>query len=266
MKLAVCGKGGSGKSTITALLARSFSKRGFQVLVIDSDESNSGLYRKLGMKSSPIPIMDMIGGRKGFKEKKSAKIAVGSGAASQDLLVDESLSISDIAPEHIASRNGISLVIVGKIEQAMEGCACPMGVVNREFLHKLNLNSNQIVIVDTEAGLEHFGRGLETTIDGMVIVVDPSFESIDYAEKAFSLAKASGIDNIWVIINKANSDKTVEKLQSLLDSRNIPLTDHIDFDDNIFETELEGQSLVDAAPIYDLDKVIDLIIKAGTKG
>lgn len=263
MKLAVCGKGGSGKSTVTALLARSLSFKGFKVLVIDSDESNSGLYRKLGMPLSPIPIMDMIGGRKGFKEKKSAKITVGSTTESQDLLTDDAISMNDILKEHIASREGISLIIVGKIEQAMEGCACPMGVVNREFLHKLSLASNEIVIVDTEAGLEHFGRGLETTLDGIIIIVDPSFESIDYAEKAYNLTRQTGINNIWIIINKANSPETVEKLSKLLAERKIPLTTHIGFDDNIFETELEGKSLVDAQLENHLGKIVDMIIKTG---
>jgi CO dehydrogenase maturation factor len=263
LKLAVCGKGGSGKSTITALLARSFSLKGYTVLVIDSDESNSGLYRKLGMISSPIPIMDMIGGRKGFKEKKSSKFTVGGSSESQDLLPDESIMINEISPEHITSRDGISLIIVGKIEQAMEGCACPMGVMNREFLHKLSLSPNEIVIVDTEAGLEHFGRGLETTLGGIIIIIDPSYESIDYAEKAFNLTRETGINNIWTIINKSNSPETVEKLSKLLSDRKIPLTTSLNFDNNIFETELDGKSLVDASLDNHLEKLVDLIIKTG---
>jgi CO dehydrogenase maturation factor len=263
LKLAVCGKGGSGKSTVTALLARSFSLNGYNVLVIDSDESNSGLYRKLGMKSSPVPIMDMIGGRKGFKEKKSSRITVGGSSETQDLLADESMTINEIASEHIASRDGISLIIIGKIEQAMEGCACPMGVMNREFLHKLTLSPNEIVIVDTEAGLEHFGRGLETTLDGIIIIVDPSYESIDYAQKAYNLTRETGINNIWTVINKANSPETVEKLSKLLDDRKIPLTSNISFDNGIFETELDGKSLVDASLNNHIEKLVDLIIKAG---
>ena len=261
MKLAVCGKGGSGKSTITALLARSFSSKGYKVLVIDSDESNSGLYRKLGLLSAPVPIMDLVGGRKGFKERKSTKIPVGGSAESQDLLSDQSIIINDISSQHIASRDGISLIIVGKIEQAMEGCACPMGVVNREFLHKLSLASDEIVIVDTEAGLEHFGRGLETTLNGIIIIIDPSFESIDYAQKAYNLTMETGINNIWTIINKTNSQEILEKLSKLLADRNIPLTTHINFDDKIFETELEGKSLVDAPLDNHLGKLVELIVK-----
>jgi CO dehydrogenase maturation factor len=261
LKIAICGKGGSGKSTITALLARAFNSIDYQVLIVDSDESNSGLFRKLGMKSPPIPIMDMIGGRQGFKNKKSAKLVIGDSAKNQDLLDDKSFAISDIPAKNITSNNGISLIIVGKIEQAMEGCACPMGVVNREFLHKLHLTNHQIAIVDTEAGLEHFGRGLETTLDGTVIVVDPSYESIDYAEKALKLTRASGIGNTWVIINKVNSENVKQRLKELLDKRGIPLTATIDYNDKIFETELAGRSLVDSTTNVDLQKIIKLIIE-----
>ncbi|KPJ51676.1 MAG: ATP-binding protein, partial [Dehalococcoidia bacterium DG_18] len=51
MKIAVCGKGGSGKSAIVTLLAKGLREKGYKVLVVDSDESNSGLYRMLGFDS-----------------------------------------------------------------------------------------------------------------------------------------------------------------------------------------------------------------------
>ena len=57
MKLSVCGKGGSGKSTIVALIANEMQQRGRQVLVVDSDESNPGLYRMLGLDKRPVPLI-----------------------------------------------------------------------------------------------------------------------------------------------------------------------------------------------------------------
>ena len=61
-------------------------------------------------------------------------------------------------------KDGIRLVAIGKILQSLEGCACPMGVLSREFLKKLRLKDKEITIVDMEAGVEHFGRGVETSI------------------------------------------------------------------------------------------------------
>ena len=64
MKISVCGKGGSGKSTIVALLAAEAHSRGYRVLVVDSDESNSGLFRILGFNEPPVPLMELVGGKK----------------------------------------------------------------------------------------------------------------------------------------------------------------------------------------------------------
>jgi CO dehydrogenase maturation factor len=63
-KIAICGKGGSGKSTVVALLAGGLRDRGYRVLVIDSDESNPGLYRVLGLEKRPEPLLELVGGKK----------------------------------------------------------------------------------------------------------------------------------------------------------------------------------------------------------
>jgi CO dehydrogenase maturation factor len=69
IKISVCGKGGSGKSTLVSLLAKAAQTRGFKTLVVDSDESNSGLYRTLGLDKPPIPLMALVSGKEGIKEK-----------------------------------------------------------------------------------------------------------------------------------------------------------------------------------------------------
>jgi len=70
MKIAVCGKGGSGKSTISALLAKEMAKTK-NVLVLDIDESNYGLHSQLGL-AAPRDLMEYFGGKTGFKEKQRA--------------------------------------------------------------------------------------------------------------------------------------------------------------------------------------------------
>ena len=68
MKISVCGKGGSGKSTIVTLLANQARKKGYRVLVVDSDESNSGLFRTFGFDQPPVPLMELVGGKKRSKK------------------------------------------------------------------------------------------------------------------------------------------------------------------------------------------------------
>lgn len=69
IKISICGKGGSGKSTLTSVLAIAAQDRELKTLVIDSDESNAELYRMLGFPEPPTPLMALVGGRDGIKEK-----------------------------------------------------------------------------------------------------------------------------------------------------------------------------------------------------
>jgi len=73
MKISVCGKGGSGKSTLVGLLANAAQDRGLTTLVVDSDESNSGLFRMLGFNEPPVPLMQLVGGKEGIKETSTGK-------------------------------------------------------------------------------------------------------------------------------------------------------------------------------------------------
>jgi len=173
MKISVCGKGGSGKSVLTSLLANQAISRGLGVLVVDSDESNSGLSKMLGFEKAPVPLMELVGGKKKLKEKMSHPT----------ILAESHFSIKEIPSRHLIKRNGLALVSIGKILQALEGCACPMGVLSREFLKKLRLGEKEIAIIDMEAGVEHFGRGIDEGIDRALLVVEPSFESVTMAEK-----------------------------------------------------------------------------------
>lgn len=232
VKISVCGKGGSGKSTVVGILAYAALDRGLRPVVIDSDESNSGLYRLLGMESPPVALMEMVGGKQHLKET--------IGKAS--VLAEPRISTDLIPPEFRVQSNGLSLISIGKIHQAMEGCACPMGVLSREFLTKLELGSKEIALVDMEAGIEHLGRGIDCDLDYLVLVVDPSFESILLAEKVKEIVRGLNIAH-GAVINKAATSETVRKLTAMLEQRGVEIIGSIPNDDAIFEAGLSGDPL-----------------------
>ena len=269
-KLAVCGKGGSGKSTIVTLLAHGMRRKGYSVLVVDSDESNSGLYRMLGFDTAPRPLMDLIGGKKGIKQKMASKFSAGESEAQMTVLEHDEIRVAEIPPEHMSSRDGIALVSVGKIIQSLEGCACPMGVLSREFLKKLRLKDKEIMIVDMEAGVEHFGRGVETSIEAVLIVVEPSFESLELAQRMNGLAASIGIENTWAILNKITSQELASRLKAELSKRNISVTGCIRYDVEIFEACLEGRPVYSRGAAEDIEKLSDILLEEksflGTKG
>jgi len=270
MKISVCGKGGSGKSSIVALLANGMHNRGYRVLVVDSDESNSGLYRMLGFDRAPSPLMDLIGGKKNVQRKMTSKFPSGQSEPQMTVLAQDEIWVADIPPQHILSRDGIALVSVGKILQSLEGCACPMGVLSREFLKKLRLEDKEITIVDMEAGVEHFGRGVETSIDSVLIVVEPSFESLELAQKVNSLAAGIGIHNTWAILNKITSEELALRLETELGKRNIAVTGCIHHDAEIYEACLEGRPVYGRGAAEDVEKLLDILLEEksslGAKG
>jgi CO dehydrogenase maturation factor len=254
MKISVCGKGGSGKSTIVALLANEARLRGYRVLVVDSDESNSGLFSMLGFDYPPVPLMELVGGKKSLQQKMGRP----------SVLAESYIVLEDLPPQHLVQRDGLMLVGIGKILQSLEGCACPMGVLSREFLKKLTLEPNELAIVDMEAGVEHFGRGVETSIDSVLIVVEPPLESINVGQKIHNLASGIGVKNIWAILNKVPSDEIATRLRMELQERQIEVVGCIYFDANIFRSSLEGRMPAKGVAVREIKDVLDRILsKAG---
>jgi len=239
-KIAVCGKGGSGKSTIVALLTRAFCERGRRVLVVDSDESNAGLYRMLGFAQPPAPLLDLAGGKKQVQKVMRSSFSSGDQEPYISVLQRERIRTEDIPAPHILRSDRLALVAVGKIHQALEGCACPMGVLSREFLKRLELDEDELAIVDMEAGVEHFGRGVETSLDVVVAVVEPSLESVLLAARIKELADGSGARFAGALMNKVPDNAIRAQLGSELEVRQLPLLGVLKYHPGIAAASLAG--------------------------
>jgi CO dehydrogenase maturation factor len=203
----------------------------------------------LGLKQPPTPLMELIGGKRSLKAKMGQP----------SILVESQIPLEQIPHQHIVRQNSLLLVNIGKILQSLEGCACPMGVLSREFLRKLRLAENEIAIVDMEAGVEHFGRGIDTSIDRVLIVVEPSFESISLAEMIKSLA--AGIEkNIWAVLNKITSEDVAAKLKIELEKRGINPIGVLPYDPAVFEACLEGRALGKGTAANQAGKILDALL------
>ena len=257
-KIAVCGKGGSGKSVIVRLLADGLRARGLRVLVVDSDESNTGLHRMLGFDSPPSPLIGLLGGKQKLEEEIEARIRAGESEMSLELIREE-MPVAKIPPEYIFETDGIKLVNIGKILMALEGCACPMGIVSRSFLKKLRLEADEIAVVDLEAGVEHFGRGVETSVDCVLVVVEPSIDSLEVAEKISELATQIEIADVWAVLNKITSEEIAARLTDYLNKRDISVIGTIHQDPEIFLSCLEGHPVRGRVAAEDVDKIVDFL-------
>jgi CO dehydrogenase maturation factor len=205
MKILVCGKGGCGKSTVVALLAKEMAARKNKVLVIDSDESNIGLHSRLGMQK-PGDFMNYFGGKKLLFEKTKE--------------MKNRWTLDDLPRDYLTEKGNIQLLSMGKIYHFGEGCACPINALSSKFLEVLDLRDGEFLIVDTDAGIEHFGRGVETGVDILFVIIDPSRESILLAKKISELGQQ--VDKpVYYILNRIGNQETKEFLLNSVDREKV---------------------------------------------
>ncbi|MDH7576841.1 MAG: nitrogenase reductase [Bacillota bacterium] len=249
--LLVGGRGGSGKSTLVALLARRLGEKR-KVLVVDSDESNLGLGAMLGVEPPGKTLMDYLGGKPVVREKLMAMLK-GEGSERVELFT-EKLALDGLPSECVRWDGSLAFMQVGKIEHSMEGCACPMGAVARAFLNHLVTGDEQWVIVDTEAGVEHFGRGVLEGVDAVLMVVDPSHESVILGEKAARLAREAKKD-FGVVLNKVD-EKTEPVLREMLAAKGIAAIGVLPYFPAIAQASLLGCLLEAGAMREEVDDLV----------
>lgn len=239
MKIAVCGKGGAGKSTVSALIARGLVEKGYRVLLIDADESNFGLHRLLGVEQ-PVDLMESMGGKSGLK--KNMGLAFREKQPVEYL--SKELASADIANECIAESDGVRLVVMGKIHDPGEGCACPIGVLSKNFLINLRLADDEAVVIDTEAGTEHFGRGLDACCDLILGVVDPTYESFQLGKKMSDMA-GKLFKKFFLVENKV-SEQSREIMAQNVDRKKVAVS--IPEDQTLFMDSLKGRKISASIP------------------
>ncbi|MEN4018264.1 MAG: nitrogenase reductase [Methanobacterium sp.] len=250
-KLIISGRGGSGKSTLVTLLAHRLGEKG-KVLVIDEDESNLGLGMMLGIEPPEKTLMDYLGGKPVVMEKLMAMIK--DEGSEQVEFFTQKTDLNSLSPEFVRWNGSVALMQIGKIEHTMEGCACPMGAVARDFLNHLTVEEDQWVLVDTEAGVEHFGRGIVEGADIVVMIVDPSNDAVLLTEKAAKLTGEAGKD-FGVILNKID-EKTKPILKEMLTAKGIAIKGILPYSPVIAQINLQGESLEAYTIWEELDELI----------
>ncbi|ASJ02006.1 carbon monoxide dehydrogenase [Thermococcus profundus] len=212
-RVVITGKGGVGKTTTTALLARLLARDGYRVLAVDEDPQMN-LAHALGVpKEVRDKIVPLNRNLDYIEEKTGARPGTNWG-----LYFSLTPDVRDVVERFgVIGPDGVMLLVMGSVVQAAAGCLCPENALLDAVVKYINLRKGEIILMDTQAGLEHFGRALARGFKQAVVLTEPTYNSVQVAVDAAKLARQLGIPYVHLVINKVKKEKHVEKVERILD-------------------------------------------------
>ncbi len=236
MKIAVTGKGGVGKTTLSSTLSCIFSKK-YKVFAIDADP-DMNLASSLGIHDKITPISKM---RDLIKDRTGAEPGSSFGE-----VFKMNPKISDL-PETLAINYGpdgnLKILVMGTVDKGGDGCVCPASVLLKALLRHMILKKDEIVILDMEAGIEHLGRKTAESVDMMIVVVEPGLKSLETAQRIKKLGNDIGVQNIVAVINKVSSMEEEEFVKKKLKELDVDILGSIPRDSAVINADMEGQPI-----------------------
>lgn len=240
MKIAISGKGGVGKTTLSALLAQSFADDGQQVLAVDADPAPClaealGFPAELRSQLHPISEMDEL-----IEERTGAKPGTTGGFFTLNPRVDD-------IPERFSVRHrGVQLLEMGAVDMGGAGCICPESAMLKTLFTHLMFRQDDVLILDMYAGVEHLGRATVDFVDALIIVVEPTRRSLGTAVQIKKLAQDIGLNRIFLVGNKVRDREDQRFLEgNWLD---IPLIGTLAEDTAVQEADRLGVAVYDHVP------------------
>ena len=238
MKVAITGKGGVGKTTLSSTLARLYAAEGRTVLAADVDpDANLGL--ALGLSQEEVDEIIPISKMRTLVEERT-------GANEANRFFKLNPYVADIPEKFSKDVNGVKLLVMGTVDVGGSGCVCPEHVMLKAVLSNLSFRKDDVVVMDMEAGLEHLGRGTASNMDQFIVVIEPGSRSVQTYHNVKRLASDLGVQKVRVVANKIRDEKDEEFIRSV-----IPAEDFLGFmhyNPEIMDADRQGKSPYDFCP------------------
>lgn len=233
MKIAIAGKGGVGKTTLTALLAGHLAEQGRPVIAVDADPV-ANLAAALGVSGGHAitPIAEMA---ELIEERTGSKKGYGQ-------FFQLNPRVDDLPERFCRTVGGIRLLVLGGVTSGGSGCFCPESAILKALVTHLLLRHDEVVLLDMEAGIEHLGRATAGAVSAMIAVVEPGMRSVHAAHTIHRLASEIGVSRVSAVINRARPETDVEAITAALSP--LPVVATLPYDADIARADMQAQ------PVY----------------
>ncbi len=251
MKVAITGKGGVGKTTLSSTLARLYADEGRTVLAADVDpDANLGL--ALGLTQEEVDQIVPISKMRTLVEERT-------GATASNKFFKLNPQVSDIPDTFSKDINGVKLLVMGTVDVGGSGCVCPEHVMLKSILSAMTYRKDDVVIMDMEAGLEHLGRGTAANMDQFIVVIEPGSRSVQTYRNVKRLASDLGVKQVRVVANKIRDESDEEFIRSAIPAED--LLGFIHYNSEIIDADRQGKSPYDFSPsaIEEIRKIKEIL-------
>jgi CO dehydrogenase maturation factor len=281
-RVGVIGRGGSGKSTLVALLSGNLARRGYQVVVLDADSTNEGLHRAMGIDEPPRPLLEYFGG------STFSGGAVTCPVDDPTPLRAATVDLAELPDDYTRrSPHGVWLLVAGKLAQLGAGAGCdgPIAKIARD-LEVLTPSDRQVVFIDLKAGFEDSARGVLVRLDSVICVVDPTIVAVRMAVSLTHLVREirggalpatrhladrrlvalanrlysqARVRDVFVVLNKIGDADTEGVLRRALAEDRVSVTGVLHEDPGLTRAWLMGEALDGRALAPDIGRIVDRI-------
>ena len=251
MKLAITGKGGVGKTTLSSTLARLYADEGRTVLAADVDpDANLGL--ALGLSQEEVDQIVPISKMRTLVEERT-------GATAANKFFKLNPYVADIPDTFSKDINGVKLLVMGTVDVGGSGCVCPEHVMLKSILSSLTYRKGDVVIMDMEAGLEHLGRGTAMNMDQFIVVIEPGARSVQTYHNVKRLASDLGVKRVRVVANKVRDERDEEFVKKSIPAED--LLGIVHYNTEVIDADRNGESPYDYSPtaIEEIRKIKEIL-------
>jgi len=239
MRIAVAGKGGAGKTTAAATLARVLARRGYRVNALD-DDPNPNLALALGVSAEQAAALGRLPDE-ALEERSDAR---------GEREIHLARPFDDVVRDYgVRGPDGVGLLRMTGLLGAGTGCLCGQHVAVQNIMgDRPGATTADVTILDMEASLEHLARGTVRHVDALLVITEPYYRSLETAGRLVPLARDLGLERVWVVANKVRADRDEAAIRAYCDRRSFDVIGSVPFDESIAEADRLGRALIDFAP------------------